>query len=53
MKNTKKYFQIFICLIGLVSLASCGSTAPCGLAKSKEIKQQPKTNQTIINKVIV
>jgi len=32
---------IFIGVIGLLTLASCGSTAPCGLSKTiKDVQQQ-------------
>ncbi len=50
----KKKLYIVVGLVGLISLVSCGSTAPCGLAKSKQIEKQNFTkNQVSINKVIV
>ncbi len=42
----KKVIFLVVCIFGLFSLTSCGSTAPCGLAKNtKEIKQQKQNTE--------
>lgn len=41
----KKVVFIAICVVSLVGFSSCGSTAPCGLAKvnqTKQIQHQPE-----------
>ncbi len=35
----KKAAFIVICVISLIGFSSCGSTSPCGLAKTKQTKQ--------------
>lgn len=40
----KKVVFIVICIVGLLGFSSCGSTAPCGLAK-KQTKQTQQNHQ--------
>ena len=36
----KKVVFIAICAVSLIGFSSCGSTAPCGLAKTETTKQK-------------
>ncbi|WP_299104064.1 hypothetical protein [uncultured Tenacibaculum sp.] len=44
----KKVVFIAICVVSLVGFSSCGSTAPCGLAKNQQTKQKQHQQQEVL-----
>ena len=44
----KKVVFIAICTVSLLGFSSCGSTSPCGLAKTNQNKQEQHQQQEIV-----
>ncbi|CAM1348759.1 hypothetical protein C7448_103142 [Tenacibaculum gallaicum] len=44
----KKVVFIAICTVSLLGFSSCGSTSPCGLAKTNQNKQKQHQQQEIV-----
>ena len=44
----KKVVFIAICTVSFLGFSSCGSTSPCGLAKTNQNKQKQHQQQEIV-----
>lgn len=44
----KKIIFIVVCLVSLVGFSSCGSTSPCGLAKSDKTQQNQQQQEIVV-----
>ncbi|WP_299627331.1 hypothetical protein [uncultured Tenacibaculum sp.] len=44
----KRVVFIAICVVGLLGLTSCGSTAPCGLSQTKTKQTQQNYQQEVV-----
>ncbi|CAL2080652.1 hypothetical protein LNI90_08345 [Tenacibaculum dicentrarchi] len=44
----KKLVVIAICTLSLIGFTSCGSTSPCGLAKTEQTKQNQQQLEIIV-----
>ncbi|CAM1353723.1 hypothetical protein [Tenacibaculum insulae] len=44
----KKVVFIAICAVSLIGFSSCGSTSPCGLAKTNQTKQNQHQSEIIV-----
>ncbi|WP_348706365.1 hypothetical protein [Tenacibaculum sp. 190524A02b] len=44
----KKVVFIAICIVSLLGFSSCGSTSPCGLAKTDQTKQNLHQQEVVV-----
>jgi len=44
----KRVVFIAICVVGLLGLTSCGSTAPCGLSQNNQKQTQQNLQQDVV-----
>ncbi|MEX6625630.1 hypothetical protein [Tenacibaculum salmonis] len=44
----KKVIFIAVCIVSLIGFSSCGSTSPCGLAKTDLTKQNQHQSEIIV-----
>ncbi|WP_435263183.1 hypothetical protein [Tenacibaculum sp. nBUS_03] len=44
----KKVVFIAICIVSLLGFTSCGSTSPCGLAKTEQTKQNSHQQEVVV-----
>ncbi len=44
----KKVVFIAICIVSLLGFSSCGSTSPCGLAETKQTKQNIHQQEVLV-----
>ncbi|MEE4000307.1 hypothetical protein V1T75_08150 [Tenacibaculum sp. FZY0031] len=44
----KKVVFIAICTVSLLGFSSCGSTSPCGLAKTNQNKQKQHQQEIVV-----
>ncbi|CAM1363828.1 hypothetical protein [Tenacibaculum soleae] len=44
----KKVVFIAICVVSLIGFSSCGSTAPCGLSKTDQTKQNQHQSEIVV-----
>ena len=44
----KKVVFIAICTVSLLGFSSCGSTSPCGLAKTDQTQQKQHQQQEVV-----